>query len=92
MSYKQQVEKIQAILEEAKVPQRWYSINTPVDNKISIVAELDGIHLFILEHNARLGEEILTNWYETIKFSAEMVELQYTERIMCVAQKYRSVL
>lgn len=76
---------IKKILKQAKVPPRWYSINKPIDNRVCIVLENDGIHVFIPERGERTGEQIYNNWYFAIVDIADCFELQYTQSIKRIA-------
>ena len=88
MDYIMHIKKIKQILEEAKLPKRWYSINKPTENRLSIMNESDGIHVFVPERGDKTGEHIYTDWYNVIEDVANSVELKYTKKIMKIAQKY----
>ena len=88
MSYKEQIERVQQILEEARVPKFWYSIGEPQECRISIIDEDDGIHVFIPERGDKTGERIYTHWYNVIIDVANSFELKYTEKVFKIALEY----
>ncbi len=85
--HKSHLAKIRKILVDANVPQRWYSINKPVDNRLCIALQQDGIHIFIPERGERTGERIYHEWYKAIMDVADCFELKYTERVKSLAHR-----
>lgn len=84
--YKPQIKTIASILRDAEVPSYWYSIDVPVDGRISIMGDDDGIHVFIPERGQRTGEKIYTDWYDALMDAADSFELKYTEKIQSIAK------
>ena len=71
------VNEINEILEEAKIPKYWYSVDHPVDDKINITVENDGIHVFMRDRGKRDEESIRDTPYEALEIVANNLEAKY---------------
>lgn len=89
--YGTQLRRIKAIFEDAGVPKHWYSINEPFDCRISIVPELDGIHVFIPERGERVGEQTYDHWYDVIAAASQSFGPRYQKAVMDIADRIKKI-
>lgn len=84
--YDAQIRLIRKVLRNAAVPQRWYSFFEE-ENKVCIIPESDGIHIYIPDRGIRKGERVTSNFNTAIGWIADNFEYEYTKKVQHEAYK-----
>ena len=84
--YSHDIKLIKIALEAAQVPRKWYAFSEQED-KLCIMGEYDGIHIFIINRGKRAGETVIQEWKKVAECIADRLELSYTRKLKSVISR-----